>query len=688
MIGRRDSRPLRIAFIGAGTMAGHHLLSLRRVTTAHHVVGVHDVRDVVAQAFARRAGVRAYASVPALLQETRPDLVHICTPAGTHFEPAQEALVAGAHVYVEKPFVETAQEAETLFALARERALLICAGHQLLRDPAFRGLIQRAAALRPVTLVDSDFAFRPPRLDPYRSTARALAEQLLDVLPHPLSTLVAALESFGSGAVLEIVSVSATSTVLHALLRAGDVTGRLCISLRARPVASTLTVAGAHGSLTADFVRAIVFGAANDGTTPIEKVINPFVEARQLAWRTAASLIRRLLRGADYPGLVELLGDFYAAAAAGGRAPLSVDHLRRVTTVYEQLAANVRSAFRPARAVPARVAEATSSGPLAVVTGAGGFFGRAISRELARRGFRVRGIGRSERPDDPHVHEWVRADLAEDIAPGAIAGAAVVVHAAAETAGGFEGHERNTVGTTRQLLRAMVAAEVRRLVYVSTISVLRPPQAFWERQTEQTPRAARPERLGPYTWGKCVAEELVTAAQARGEIQARIIRPGALIDWEQLELPGLLGRRLFGQWQLGLGRPGLPIAVCDVGRAGAAVAWCADHFAEAPPIVNLIDPAIRTRGQLLNLFHEHGWRGRVVWVPISLLAGAAILMRHLVALIRREPAGPLAVWSILRPRRYDPAVATRILAAASADTARVQPPLRAMKAAGVSRAYG
>ena len=171
MIGRRDSRPLRIAFIGAGTMAGHHLLSLRRVTTAHHVVGVHDVRDVVAQAFARRAGVRAYASVPALLQETRPDLVHICTPAGAHFEPAQEALVAGAHVYVEKPFVETAQEAETLFALARERALLICAGHQLLRDPAFRGLIQRAAALRPVTLVDSDFAFRPPRLDPYRSTA-------------------------------------------------------------------------------------------------------------------------------------------------------------------------------------------------------------------------------------------------------------------------------------------------------------------------------------------------------------------------------------------------------------------------------------------------------------------------------------------------------------------------------------
>ena len=47
-------------------------------------------------------------------------------------------------------------------------------------------------------------AFRPPRLDPYQSTPRALAEQLLDVLPHPLYSLVAVLESFGDATALEI----------------------------------------------------------------------------------------------------------------------------------------------------------------------------------------------------------------------------------------------------------------------------------------------------------------------------------------------------------------------------------------------------------------------------------------------------------------------------------------------------
>jgi len=673
-------------------MAGHHLQALRRVATAHVIVGVHDLKGAAAQAFARRAGARAYATVAALLEDAQPELVHICTPAGSHFEPARQALLAGAHVYVEKPFVETPEEAETLFKLARERGLLICAGHQLVRDPSFRRLMRDAAELSPVTLVDSYFAFRPPRLQPSRATGRALGEQLLDVLPHPLYTLVAALERFAPAAApLEIVNVTATPTVLHALLRAGEVTGRLSVSLRARPVASTLTVTGAHGSLTADFVRAIVLGAGNEGTSPIEKIANPFLEAAQLAWRSAASLTRRLVRGADYPGLVELLEEFYSAAAApvtSHPSPVSVDHLRPVTIVYEQLAANVRSAMTPPAAAPAPATEAAPSGPLAVVTGAAGFFGRAISRELAGRGFRVRGIGRSDRPDDPHVHEWVRADLAEEIATDALAGAAVVVHAAAETAGGFDAHERNTVGATRQLLRAMAASHVRRLVYVSSLSVLRPPRPFWERQREQTPLAARPERLGPYTWGKCAAEELVAAAQGQGEIEARIVRPAALIDWEHIELPGLLGRRLFGCWQLGLGRPGLPFAVCDVGRAGAVVAWCADHFAVAPSIVNLIDPAIRTRGDLLRRFREHGWRGHVLWVPIGLLAGAVMAARGVAALARRERARPLAVWSILRPRRYDPAVAATVLAAAAGDATSAPPSVRAGAPARVSPVYG
>jgi hypothetical protein len=194
--------------------------------------------------------------------------------------------------------------------------------------------------------------------------------------------------------------------------------------------------------------------------------------------------------------------------------------------------------------------------------------------------------------------------------------------------------------------------------------------------------------LGPYTWGKCEAEAAVARAQTEGHITACIIRPGALIDWQHIEFPGLLGRRLFGRWHLGCGRPGLPFAVCEVGWAGAVVAWCADHGADAPPIINLFDPAVRTRGQLLDLFHEHGWRGRVLWVPISLLAGALTVARQCAALARGERARPLAVWSVLRPRRYDPTVTTAVLAAAAEDARPATPSFEVSPVESVSRAYG
>ncbi|OLE37515.1 MAG: hypothetical protein AUG00_07950, partial [Candidatus Rokubacteria bacterium 13_1_20CM_2_70_7] len=608
-------------------MAGLHYQALRRVRTGHTVVGVCDVNLDKAHRLASQASTVAYGDVSTLLAESRPDLVHVCTPAGTHFEPARQALLAGAHVYVEKPFVETRAEADTLFQVAAARRRLICAGHQLVRDPGFVRAMGRVPDLMPVTLVDSVFTFKPPRLQLHRASARALADQLLDILPHALCTLVVALERCTADLEpLQLQFVSATPTELHALLTVGNVVGRLFVSLRARPVASSLTLTGAQGTLTTDFVRSIVLGAANEGTTPLEKIANPFVEGGQLVWRSGGSLARRLLHRGDYPGLAELLEEFYGAVASHSPSPLSVDHLRRVTGLYEKLAGHVYGSIAPAAPATTR-GGGRGEAPIAVVTGAAGFFGAAIVRELARRGFRVRGTGRSARPDDPHLHEWVRADLAQQVPPELLANADLVVHAAAETAGAFDAHQRNTVEATRALLQAMSERGVQRLVYISTISVLRPPRSPWEVQAEDTPMPERAAELGAYTWGKCEAEALVLEAQARGHIAARIIRPGALIDWDHIEFPGLLGRRLFGQWYLACGRPGLPFAVCHVRRASAVVAWCAQRFEEAPPAINLFEPAIATRGQLLELFRQRGFRGRMIWVPISLLAGAVVVAR-------------------------------------------------------------
>jgi len=652
-----------VAFVGAGKMARQHLQALRYVAVPHRVLSVYDSSVRAARELAALAGAVAYPSLTALLGDAEPDVVHVCTSAGMHFEAAHQALQAQAHVYVEKPFVDTQDEADVLLRLAAGRNRLVCAGHQLLWDRAFRQWSARAAELAPMRLVDSHFTFNPSRLRLDRAGPTALAEQLLDILPHPLYTLVAALERFG-GPDPVVTSLMASPTEVAASLGAGKVTGRLFVSLRARPIASTLTASGDGGSVTADFVRSIAFGAGNPGTTSIEKIFNPALEGWQLQSRAAVSLFRRLLAREGYPGLAEILGAFYQAVASGGVSPLPPEHLRSVTALHEEIGEAVRRATRSAKSARTALPPAA---PVAVVTGARGYLGKEIARYLVRRGFRVRGVGRVADVDDPNVHEWVTADLGETLPAHGLVDAAVVIHAAAETAGGYEAHQRNSIDATRNVLRAMSAAHVRRLVYVSSLAVLRPPRTPWERLNERTPLARSPRKLGPYIWGKCTAEQLVTADAARLGIVPRIIRPAALIDLDHPDLPGRMGRRLFGRWHLGHGRPGLPMAICDVSVAGAVIAWCAECFEDAPPVLNLVDGTRATRRDLLRAFRQRGWPGRVVWVPISLLAALLSAARAVLALARGQWPTRLAAWDILRPRRYDDAVASRVLALSMRD---------------------
>jgi len=648
-------------------MARLHLQALRRVSIPHAVVAVYDANPTAAADFAQLAGARVYESLGELLEAARPQIVHVCTPAGTHFEPAHRALLAGANVYVEKPFVETQREAESLLALAQERDLKICAGHQLVREPSFTTVLSAVPGLAPVRLVDSHFTFRPPHIQLHRSGPGTLAEQLVDVLPHPLYCLIAALEPWvGDAAAIEIDSVSATASDLHALLRAGDIYGRLYVSLTARPVASTLSVSGQGGTLTADFVRATVVGAGNQGTEVLEKIANPLVEAWQQGWRTVRSVATRVLRGGDYPGLAELIGAFYQSVSGGTACPINSVHLKRVTTIYERLAWEIRrsAADRPR---PASSVSVGRRAPLAVLTGARGFLGRQIARALTERGYRVRGLGRSAERDDPNVHEWQLMDLSREIDPAALAGAEVVVHAAAEASGGYDAHQRNSIDATRNLLAAMSRGGARRLVYISSMSVLRPPRTPWERQNEDTPLAPNPRPLGAYTWGKTLAEAIVAREAEPARVTTRIIRPAALLDWDNIEFPGLLGRRLYGRWYLGLGRPSLPLTACDVAVAGDVIAWCAARFEEAPLILNLMDPRLMTRQEILRAFRERGWNGRVLWTPISLMAVMIVTLKTALALSRFAWPERLAAWSVLRPRRFAPDLSEQVLRSLTKD---------------------
>jgi predicted dehydrogenase len=63
------------------------------------------------------------------------DGVCIVTPISTHYELAKTALLAGKHVFVEKPMASSVKECDELIEIAGERGLVLMPGHTFLYSP-------------------------------------------------------------------------------------------------------------------------------------------------------------------------------------------------------------------------------------------------------------------------------------------------------------------------------------------------------------------------------------------------------------------------------------------------------------------------------------------------------------------------------------------------------------------------
>ena len=63
------------------------------------------------------------------------DLIDICLPDNMHYEVAKAALLAGKHIFCEKPLADTATQARELADIARQKGLITRVGHAFPRNP-------------------------------------------------------------------------------------------------------------------------------------------------------------------------------------------------------------------------------------------------------------------------------------------------------------------------------------------------------------------------------------------------------------------------------------------------------------------------------------------------------------------------------------------------------------------------
>ena len=139
---------LKTAIVGCGKIADQHVAAMNRIEGCE-LVALCDREVLMARQLGERCGVpqeKCYGELSELLDEVKPDVMHITTPPQGHYPLARQCLEAGSHVYLEKPFTVTAGEAEELIGLAEEKRLNLAAGHNLQFTPEM--LEMRAAVAR------------------------------------------------------------------------------------------------------------------------------------------------------------------------------------------------------------------------------------------------------------------------------------------------------------------------------------------------------------------------------------------------------------------------------------------------------------------------------------------------------------------------------------------------------------
>ena len=377
---------LKIAIVGCGKIADQHVHAINRIPDCK-IVALCDRELLMAKQLGERFGIsKCFSDLNEMLQAATPDVVHITTPPQSHFSLAIQCLESGSHVYLEKPFTITADEAESLIHHADRRNLKITAGHNYqftlemleMRQLARKGFLGG----RPVHLESywsydlGDTGYVGPLLGSRNHWVRQLPGQLFhNIISHGIARLA----EFLNDELAEIVARAHQSEQLRRLgaqdvldeLRVlirdkSDTTALFCFStqikglnqLRIYGPANSVVVDNASGSLIRNKVRSY--------KSYLTYFVPPIRNAREHL-RNARLNVTNFLRRRLYQdfGMKELIERFYNSIRTGGSPPIPYREIILTARIIDEIFAQIYpgEARKPVTSVNRDLAEEVLSSP-------------------------------------------------------------------------------------------------------------------------------------------------------------------------------------------------------------------------------------------------------------------------------------------------------------------------------------
>lgn len=232
---------LSVGVIGVGSMGRNHTRVYQELPSAD-LVGVTDVDGQRAHEVANAFDTRAR-GMDSLLNDV--DAVSIAVPTQYHYEIAREAIEAGVHVLVEKPFVDRLEHGRILTERAKDLGVTLQVGHIERFNPAIRTLADIVPDLDII-------AFDAKRLGP--PVDREIdVNPVLDLMIHDIDVVRSVVDG-------DVAGVSATHSngdpyVTATLEFENNVVGTLTASRITQQKIRHLSITAREGQVTVDYIN-------------------------------------------------------------------------------------------------------------------------------------------------------------------------------------------------------------------------------------------------------------------------------------------------------------------------------------------------------------------------------------------------------------------------------------------------
>lgn len=364
---------LKVAIVGCGKIADAHASQIQRIKGCE-IVAVCDREPLMAKQLFERFPVKAhFADLTELLTKAQPDVVHITTPAETHYDLARRCLEHGSHVYVEKPTALYARQVEGLVALAEDQGLKLTVGH----DDQFthvarrmRALVQKGYLGGPPVHMESSFcydlsdpAYARALLSDKNHWVRRLPGKLLqNIISHGIARIAEFLTSdqprvIAHGFVSPLLSSMGETEIVDELRviisDEGGATAYFTFSSQMRPTLHEFRIYGPRNGLILDQDQETLIRVRGERyKSYAEKFIPPAALAFQLLGNLKTNVGTFLRRDFHMKaGMKCLIESFYRSIAQNGAPPIPYREIivtaRIMDSIFDQVAA-------PRTATPSR----------------------------------------------------------------------------------------------------------------------------------------------------------------------------------------------------------------------------------------------------------------------------------------------------------------------------------------------